>query len=62
VIAEEAANEEKDQSEFKIRDDLHIQNLWNNFMKKKMDNEMRNSAPIDEFLKAINTATEAEDV
>jgi len=31
-------------------------------MKKKMDNEMKNSAPIDELFKAINTTTEAEDV
>jgi len=31
-------------------------------MKKKMDNEMRNSAPIDEAFKAINTATGCKDV
>ena len=31
-------------------------------MKKKMDNEMRNSAPIDEAFKAINTATGVKDV
>jgi len=61
-IAEAAANENKDQSELKMRDNLHIQNLWDKFMKKKMDNEMRNSAPIDEAFKAINTATGCKDV
>ena len=45
-----------------MRDNLHIQNLWDKFMKKKMDNEMRNSAPIDEAFKAINTATGVKDV
>ena len=45
-----------------MRDNVHIQNLWDKFMKKKMDNEMRNSAPIDEAFKAINTATGVKDV
>ena len=31
-------------------------------MKKKMDNEMRNSASIDDAFKAINTATGVKDV
>ena len=43
-IAEAAANENKDQSELKMRENLFIQNLWDRFMKKKMENEMRNSA------------------
>ena len=45
-----------------MRDNLHIQILWDKFMKKKMDNEMRNSASIDEAFKAINTATGVKDV
>ena len=43
-IAEAAANENKDQSELKMRENLFIQILWDRFMKKKMENEMKNSA------------------
>lgn len=42
-IAEAAANENKDSSELKMRENLHIQKLWNSFMRKKMEKEMRNS-------------------
>ena len=45
-----------------MRDNLHVQNLWDKFMKKKMDNEMRNSASIDNAFKEINTATGVKDV
>jgi len=31
-------------------------------MKKKMDNEIENSAPIDKLLIAINTTIKAEDI
>ena len=42
-IAEQAANDSKDQSEIKDRQNLYIQKLWNAFMRKKMDKEMKNS-------------------
>lgn len=61
-IAEAAANENKDLTELKMRDSLQIQKLWNAFMRKKMDNEMRNSQSIDEAFKAIKTATGVTDV
>ena len=61
-IAEQAANDSKDQSEIKDRQNLYIQKLWNSFMRKKMEKEMRNSAQIDEAFKAIKTATGVTDV
>ena len=42
-IAEAAANENKDSSELKMRENLYIQKMWNTFMRKKMDKEMKAS-------------------
>ena len=39
-----------------------INKLWNNFMRKKMEKEMRSSQQIDEAFKAIKTATSVTDV
>ena len=61
-IAEAAANENKDSSELKMRENLYIQKLWNQFMRKKMEKEMRNSQQIDDAFKAIKTATGVTDV
>ncbi len=61
-IAEAAANENKDSSELKMRESLYIQRLWNAFMRKKMEKEMKESATIDEAFKAIKTATGVTDV
>jgi hypothetical protein len=61
-IAEAAANENKDSSELKMRESFYIQKLWNSFMRKKMEKEMRQSASIDEAFKAIKTATGVTDV
>lgn len=61
-IAEAAANENKDSSELKMRENLYIQKLWNTFMRKKMEKEMRKSAEIDDAFKAIKTATGVTDV
>jgi len=61
-IAEAAANENKDSSELKMRENLYIQKLWNAFMRKKMEKEMRQSQSIDEAFKAIKTATGVTDV
>lgn len=61
-IAEAAANENKDSSELKMRENLYIQKLWNTFMRKKMEKEMRNSQQIDDAFKRIKTATSVQDV
>lgn len=61
-IAEAAANENKDSSELKMRENLYIQKLWNAFMRKKMEKEMRQSSTIDEAFKSIKTATGVTDV
>lgn len=45
-----------------MRENLYIQKLWNSFMRKKMENEMRNSSQIDEAFKSIKTATGVTDV
>jgi hypothetical protein len=34
-----------------------VQKVWNCFMRKKMENEMKKSAHIDEAFKSIKTAT-----
>lgn len=61
-IAEHAANENKDGSELKMRENLYTQKLWNTYMRKRMEKEMRNSAQIDEAFKNIKTATQVTDV
>lgn len=61
-IAETAASENKDSSELKWRQKLMINKLWNTFMRKKMEKEMRNSQAIDEAFKQIKTATSITDV
>jgi hypothetical protein len=61
-IAEAAANENKDSSELQCRQNLLVQKLWYQFMKKKMDKEMKNSEPIEEAFKSIKTATGITDV
>lgn len=61
-IAEKAANENKDSSELKMRENLYVQKLWNTFMRKKMEKEMHNSQAIDDAFKAIKTATGVNDV
>jgi len=56
-IAEAAANENKDSSELKMRENLYVQKMWNTFMRKKMTKEMEGSKMIDEAFKTIKTAT-----
>ena len=45
-----------------MRESLFIQRLWNAFMRKKMEREMKQSQGIDEAFKAIKTATGVTDV
>lgn len=46
-IAETAGNENQDSSERSMRENLLIQRLWNTFMRKKMEKEMRDTHEID---------------
>ena len=61
-IAEAAANENKDSSELKMRENLYIQKLWNTFIRKKMDKEMKASEHIDNAFKTIKPAPQVSDV
>ena len=45
-----------------MRENLYIQKLWNTFMRKKMDKEMKASEQIDNAFKTIKTATQVSDV
>ena len=45
-----------------MRDKLFIQKLWNSFMRKKMEKEMKKSEKINEAFKDIKTATGVTDV
>jgi len=45
-----------------MRETLYIQKMWNTFMRKKMEREMKNSATIDDAFKRIKTATSVQDV
>ena len=61
-IAETAAHENKDATEKQMRQNFMIHKLWNAFMRKKMEKEMKDSAEIDEAFKKIKTATGVNDV
>ena len=61
-IAEAAANENKDADEKHMRNNFMLNKLWNAFVRKKMEKEMKNSAHIDDAFKAIKTATGVTDV
>ena len=45
-----------------MRNILYVNKLWNNFMRKKMEKEMRSSQLIDDAFKSIKTATGVTDV
>ena len=61
-IAEAAANENKDADEKHMRTNYVLNKLWNAFIRKKMEKEMKDSAHIDDAFKAIKTATGVTDV
>lgn len=61
-IAEAASNENKDSSELQMRESLLIHKFWNGVLKRKMENEMKRSAPIEEAFQRIRTATGLSDV
>jgi predicted restriction endonuclease len=45
-----------------MRENLYVQKLWNEFMRKKMKKEIKNSTVINEAFKDIKTATRISDV
>ena len=61
-LAEAAANENKDAHEKQMRKEFMFNKLWNAFIRKKMEREMKTSAPIDEAFKTIKTATGVTDI
>ena len=61
-LAEAAANENKDADEKQMRKEFMFNKLWNSFIRKKMDKEMKESLHIDEAFKAIKTATGVTDI
>jgi hypothetical protein len=40
-----------------MRNNLYVQKLWNTYMRKRMEKEMKASIQIDEAFKNIKTAT-----
>ena len=40
-IAEAAANENKDSNEIKLKENFQVQKLWSQFLKKKMEKEIK---------------------
>ena len=61
-LAEAAANENKDADEKQMRKEFMFNKLWNSFIRKKMQKEMKDSSHIDEAFKAIKTATGVTDI
>ena len=61
-IAEAASNENKDSSELQMRESLLVHKFWNGVLKRKMEQEMKRSAPIEEAFQRIRTATGLSDV
>jgi len=61
-LAEAAANENKDADEKQMRKEFMFNKLWNSFIRKKMQREMKQSAHIDDAFKSIKTATGVTDV
>ena len=62
VIAEHAANENKDQNEIKMQKQFLVQRFYSSFLKRKMDAEMAKHANIEDAFQKIRTATGYSDV
>jgi chromosome segregation ATPase len=61
-IADAAANENKDSDELKMRENYMVQKLWTVFLKRKMENEMRKSAEVEDAFQTIRAATGMTDI
>ena len=47
-IAEAAANENKDSNELKMQENYMVQKMWSQFLKKKMEKEMKRTYEIED--------------
>ena len=61
-IAEMAANENKDQNEIQMQEKFLVQRLFSAFLKKKMENEMKNNLKIEDAFQKIRTTTNLSNV
>ena len=56
-IAEAAASDNTDQSELKTRQKFLIQKFYNNFIKRKMEKEMKNNTKLEDAYKRMKEST-----
>ena len=61
-IAEAAANENKDSNELKMLESFMVQKMWSQFMKRKMDREMKRTYEIEDAFQKIRASTGLTDV
>jgi hypothetical protein len=61
-IAEAAANENKDSNELKMQENFMVQKMWSQFLKKKMDREMKRTYEIEDAFQKIRSSTGLTDV
>lgn len=61
-IAENAANENKDQNEIKAQEAFLVQRLLSSFLKKKMEREMKQNQEVEDAFQKIRTDTGVSDV
>jgi hypothetical protein len=61
-IAEAAANENKDSNELKMQENFMVQKMWSQFLKKKMDREMKRTYEIEDAFQKIRASTGLTDV
>ena len=61
-IAEAAANENKDSNELKMQENYMVQKMWSQFLKKKMEKEMKRTYEIEDAFQKIRAATGDSDV
>jgi hypothetical protein len=47
-IAESAANESKDSNELKMQQNYMVQRFWSQFLKRKMDKEMKRTFEVED--------------
>ena len=61
-IAEAAANENKDSNELKMQENYMVQKMWSQFLKKKMEREMKRTYEIEDAFQKIRASTGLTDV
>lgn len=61
-VAENAANEDRDQNEVKLKEDVALNRFWYRVMKKKLQRDMEKSVRIENSFNKIRSATGLYDV